>query len=118
MCLRQLSERGIALSMDDFGTGYSSLSRLHHFPMRNIKIDRSFVSEAGTKEGLAFLDAIVSMARSLGLSLVAEGIETEDQARALRQLGCEEGQGFFYWRPMTADAVVELFDVVSRSLVR
>jgi diguanylate cyclase (GGDEF)-like protein/PAS domain S-box-containing protein len=115
--LRQLNERGIALSMDDFGTGYSSLSRLQHFPMKNLKIDRSFVIEAGTKEGLAFLHAIVSMAHSLGLSLVAEGIETEEQARALYELGCEEGQGFFYWRPVTAEAVNELFDAATRSLV-
>ncbi len=116
-CLRQLDERGIALSMDDFGTGYSSLSRLQHFPIRNLKIDRSFVSAADTKEGLALLDAIVSMARSLGLSLVAEGIETEEQARALGRLGCDEGQGFLYWRPMTADAVDELFQAATMPLV-
>jgi EAL domain-containing protein (putative c-di-GMP-specific phosphodiesterase class I) len=85
--------------------------------MKNLKIDRSFVIEAGTKEGLAFLHAIVSMAHSLGLSLVAEGIETEEQARALYELGCEEGQGFFYWRPVTAEAVNELFDAATRSLV-
>jgi EAL domain-containing protein (putative c-di-GMP-specific phosphodiesterase class I) len=115
--LFQLNERGIALSMDDFGTGYSSLSRLQHFPIRNLKIDRSFVSEADTKEGLALLDAIVSMARSLGLSLVAEGIETEQQATALAQLGCAEGQGFLFWRPMTARAVDELFEAATRPLV-
>jgi diguanylate cyclase (GGDEF)-like protein/PAS domain S-box-containing protein len=114
-CVFQLNDRGIALSMDDFGTGYSSLSRLQRFPMRNLKIDRSFVLEAGTKSGLALLDAIVSMARSLGLSIVAEGIETEEQAKALEALGCEEGQGYLYWRPMTAAAVDELFEAASKS---
>jgi diguanylate cyclase (GGDEF)-like protein/PAS domain S-box-containing protein len=109
-CLRQLNECGISLSMDDFGTGYSSLSRLQHYPMRNLKIDRSFVMEAGTQSGLALLDAIVSMARGLSLSLVAEGIETEEQAEALIGLGCEEGQGYLYWRPMTAEAVDQLFE--------
>ena len=117
-CLLQLNDRGIALSMDDFGTGYSSLSRLRRFPMRSLKIDRSFVIEANTKEGLAFLDAIVSMGRSLGLSLIAEGIETEEQARALGKLGCDEGQGFLYWRPMPADAVDELLDKAAESACR
>jgi diguanylate cyclase (GGDEF)-like protein/PAS domain S-box-containing protein len=116
-CLRSLNDRGIALSMDDFGTGYSSLSRLQNYPMRNLKIDRSFVTEAATKSGLALLDAIVSMARGLGLSLVAEGIETEEQARALTHLGCEEGQGYLFWRPMTAEAIDELFEAATKALV-
>ena len=116
-CLRQLDERGIALSLDDFGTGYSSLSYLQRFPMRILKIDRCFVNAMGTNEGVSLLDAIVSMARSLGLSLVAEGIEDEDQAKELRRLGCEEGQGFLYWRPMTAGAVDELLEDANRSLV-
>ena len=83
--LRQLDERGITLSLDDFGTGYSSLSYLQRFPMRILKIDRSFVNAMNTKEGLALLAAIVAMARSLGLSLVAEGIEEEGQAAELRR---------------------------------
>jgi len=107
-CLHTLDERGITLSLDDFGTGYSSLSYLRRFPMRILKIDQSFVQATDTHEGLTLLAAIVAMARSLGLSLVAEGIENEDQARELRGLGCDEGQGFLYWRPMAAGGIDEL----------
>jgi EAL domain-containing protein (putative c-di-GMP-specific phosphodiesterase class I) len=114
LCVQQLDERGITLSLDDFGTGYSSLSYLRRFPLRSLKIDRSFVKAMDTSEGLTLLDAIVSMARSLGLSVVAEGIEDEGQARELRLLGCDEGQGFLFWRPMTADAVDELLDGAPR----
>jgi EAL domain-containing protein (putative c-di-GMP-specific phosphodiesterase class I) len=116
-CLRQLDERGITLSLDDFGTGYSSLSYLQRFPMRILKIDQSFVNAMDTKEGLALLAAIVAMARSLGLSLVAEGIEDEEQARELHLLGCDEGQGFLFWRPMPAAAVDELLAEAKMSLV-
>ena len=107
-CLRRLDERGITLSLDDFGTGYSSLSYLQRFPMRILKIDQSFVGAMDTNEGLTLLIAIIAMARSLGLSLVAEGIEDESQASELRRLGCDEGQGFLFSRPMTAAAVDEL----------
>jgi EAL domain-containing protein (putative c-di-GMP-specific phosphodiesterase class I) len=116
-CLCQLDKSGIALSLDDFGTGYSSLSYLRRFPMRILKIDQSFVNAMDTPEGLTLLAAIVAMARSLGLSLVAEGIEDEDQANELRRLGCEEGQGFLYWRPMTATAVDDLLAEANVSLV-
>jgi diguanylate cyclase (GGDEF)-like protein/PAS domain S-box-containing protein len=115
--LRQLDERGITLSLDDFGTGYSSLSYLQRFPMRILKIDQSFVNAMDTDEGLTLLTAIVAMARSLGLSLIAEGIEDEEQARELRRLGCDEGQGFLYWRPMTAGAVDQLLAETNMSLV-
>ena len=104
-CLRHLDERGITLSLDDFGTGYSSLSYLQRFPMRILKIDQSFVAAMHTYEGLTLLVAIIAMARSLGLTLVAEGIEEEAQASELRRLGCDEGQGFLFWRPMPANAV-------------
>jgi diguanylate cyclase (GGDEF)-like protein/PAS domain S-box-containing protein len=110
LCVQQLDARGIGLSLDDFGTGYSSLSYLRRFPLRSLKIDRSFVKAMDTNEGLTLLDAIVAMARSLGLSVVAEGIEDEEQAAALRVLGCDEGQGFLFWRPMTADAVDDLLE--------
>jgi diguanylate cyclase (GGDEF)-like protein/PAS domain S-box-containing protein len=114
--VRQLDERGIALSLDDFGTGYSSLSYLRRFPLQSLKIDRSFVKAMDTSEGLTLLDAIVSMAGSLGLSVVAEGIENEDQARELRLIGCDEGQGFLFWRPMSADAVDELLAGATKRL--
>jgi EAL domain-containing protein (putative c-di-GMP-specific phosphodiesterase class I) len=116
-CVQQLDDRGIKLSLDDFGTGYSSLSYLRRFPLRSLKIDRSFVKAMDTTEGLTLLDAIVSMSRSLGLSVVAEGIEDEEQATELRRLGCVEGQGFLFWRPMTAVAVDELLDASPRHYV-
>jgi Amt family ammonium transporter len=105
---QDLKNLGVMIALDDFGTGYSSLSYLRRFPMRILKIDRSFVNAMDTQEGMTLLRAIVAMARSLGLSLVAEGIEHEDQARELRQLGCDEGQGFLYWRPMAAGGIDEL----------
>jgi diguanylate cyclase (GGDEF)-like protein/PAS domain S-box-containing protein len=115
-CVQQLVQHGITLSLDDFGTGYSSLSYLRRFPLRNLKIDRSFVAAMGTSDGLTILKAIVSMARSLGLSVVAEGIEDEDQARDLRRLGCDEGQGFLFSRPLTADAIDMLLACTPREL--
>ena len=99
-CLSGLHERGIPIALDDFGTGYSSLSYLHRFPVGALKVDRSFVSAMDTTEGLNLVKAILAMAGSLGLSVVAEGIEKVDEAAALVELGCLEGQGFLYWRPM------------------
>lgn len=115
-CLQQLVERGITLSLDDFGTGYSSLSYLRKFPIRVLKVDRSFVMAMNANDGLTLLDAIVSMAKSLGLSLVAEGIEEEDQVRQLRMRGCDEGQGFLFWRPMPAASVDELLAGAPKAL--
>jgi EAL domain-containing protein (putative c-di-GMP-specific phosphodiesterase class I) len=115
-CVQQLVQHGITLSLDDFGTGYSSLSYLRRFPLRNLKIDRSFVKAMSTRDGLTMLKAIVSMARSLGLSVVAEGIEDEDQALELRRLGCDEGQGYLFWRPLTADAIDSLLGCSQKEL--
>ena len=117
LCMRQLDERGITLSLDDFGTGYSSLSYLRRFPIRNLKIDRSFVKTIDTSEGRTLVDAIIAMARSLRLSVVAEGIEDEAQVRELRLLGCDNGQGFLFGRPMTAGAVHELLDSATKPFV-
>jgi diguanylate cyclase (GGDEF)-like protein/PAS domain S-box-containing protein len=116
-CLTELDRRGVTLSLDDFGTGYSSLSYLRRFPIRVLKIDRTFVNAMDTSDGLTLLDAIVSMARSLGLSLVAEGIEDEAQVTALLARGCDGGQGFWFWRPMTAAAVDELVERAGRLAV-
>jgi diguanylate cyclase (GGDEF)-like protein/PAS domain S-box-containing protein len=107
--LRDLHSRGITLALDDFGTGYSSLSYLHQFPIQVLKIDQSFVrgmdEHADRKK---ILDAIVSLAGSLGLALVAEGIEHEAQAHYLRGIGCEYGQGYHLGRPVPAQAMAEL----------
>jgi diguanylate cyclase (GGDEF)-like protein len=99
--LQALRDRGARLSLDDFGTGYSSLSYLKRFPLDTLKIDRAFVSGLGTgQEDAALVATIVSMAGTLGLDVVAEGVETEEQLRRLRELGCDRAQGFLLARPL------------------
>lgn len=101
--LGELSRMGISLAMDDFGTGYSSLSHLQRLPIDTLKIDRSFVSELETNSNDAAICATtISMAGTLGLVTVAEGVETERQAELLRELKCERFQGYLYARPMPA----------------
>jgi diguanylate cyclase (GGDEF)-like protein len=100
--LGRLQEAGIGAALDDFGTGYSSLSYLHSFPLRILKIDRSFVIELGSKgkgNSTSIVTAILALAGALGMEVVAEGIETEEQRSALVALGCEFGQGYFLGRP-------------------
>jgi|GEM_PF-5976269 len=104
--LEQLRERKISLSIDDFGIGYSSLSYLRHFPIQRVKIDRSFVRAVeGSHKDLAIIKAIIAMAASLELKVTAEGVETEGQLNLLRDHGCTEIQGYFFGRPMSADAL-------------
>ena len=99
--LEALRLRGLGIAIDDFGTGYSSLSYLHQFPAETLKIDRAFVSRMdGLPENEAVTSAIVALGRNLGLSLVAEGIETEMQAKRLQALGCQAGQGYWFAKPM------------------
>ncbi|MEN3366081.1 MAG: hypothetical protein V7606_3355, partial [Burkholderiales bacterium] len=100
-----LQDLGIRFSIDDFGTGYSSLGYLKHFPPHVLKIDRSFVRDLpDNRHNVAIVTAIVAMAKSLGITTVAEGVETAAQAAFLTHLGCNNGQGFMFGRPMpTAD---------------
>jgi diguanylate cyclase (GGDEF)-like protein/PAS domain S-box-containing protein len=105
----RLKSLGVQLYLDDFGKGYSSLNYLHRFPMDILKIDRSFVSRVEEAEGnLAIVRAIVTLAHQLGMEVVAEGIQTEEQQARLYNLGCEYGQGFFLSEPVTADRAEEL----------
>ncbi|MDE2157903.1 MAG: EAL domain-containing protein [Burkholderiales bacterium] len=106
VALADLKALGIALALDDFGTGYSSLSSLHRLPVDLVKIDRSFVSHVDSSPyHRVLVEATVQVARSLNLGTVAEGIETQAQARLLRQLGCEKGQGYLYSTPLAAPAL-------------
>jgi EAL domain-containing protein (putative c-di-GMP-specific phosphodiesterase class I) len=103
--LEQLRALGVELSIDDFGTGYSSLSYLQHFPVSTLKIDRSFVSRITESEGTAeIVRTIMSLARSLGMDVVAEGVETAGQRAQLTDLDCEFGQGYYFSKPMGEDA--------------
>lgn len=107
--LSQLKELGIELCIDDFGTGYSSLSYLHKFPIDTLKIDRSFVSRISeTGENLEIVRAIVMLARSLRMEVVAEGVETAVQLAQLRAIGCEYGQGYFFSKPLDSEAATAL----------
>jgi EAL domain-containing protein (putative c-di-GMP-specific phosphodiesterase class I) len=103
--LRALGKAGLRVAIDDFGTGYSSLAYLTRFPLASLKIDRSFVSHALTdKADATIVRSIVDMAHTLGFTVVAEGVESGPQAAFLRDLGCEQAQGFLFARPMPAAA--------------
>jgi diguanylate cyclase (GGDEF)-like protein len=106
--LRALKDLGVRLAMDDFGTGYSSLAHLRRFPLDVIKVDRSFVAGLGDGQGSSIAGAIVSLAHALGLRTVAEGIEDDEQRRAVLALGCDVGQGFHFARPMPVDDLTRL----------
>jgi diguanylate cyclase (GGDEF)-like protein len=102
--LRQLRSLGVRIVLDDFGTGYSSLAYLRHLPLDTIKIDRSFVTDLDVQDpNVGIVRAVVSLAHGLGVSVVAEGIETDEQARRLRDLGCDMGQGYTWAHP--ADSI-------------
>jgi len=104
--MQHLRGLGIGLHMDDFGTGYSSLNHLHRFPFDTLKIDRSFVMRmTQQRESHEIVNTIVNLARSLKMNVVAEGIETADQLAWLRSLGCHFGQGYYFAKPLAADAI-------------
>ncbi len=103
--LHALKDLGLNLSIDDFGTGYSSLSYLKRFPIDSLKIDRSFIRDLTTNpDDAAITRAIIALAHSLKLRVVAEGVEEERQIELLRQEGCDEMQGFFFSPPVPAEA--------------
>ncbi|MEB3881910.1 EAL domain-containing protein [Lyngbya sp. CCY1209] len=102
--LQQFRDRKIQLGIDDFGTGYSSLSYLHNFPIDTLKIDRSFITRL-TEQGkhTAIIQAIVSLAQNLGMTVIAEGVEIAEQVTKLKELGCEYGQGYFFSKPLAPE---------------
>lgn len=109
--LQQLRERGVELHVDDFGTGYSTLSYLHQIPAQTLKVDASFVTRmAHDERHLKIVDGIVRLAHDLGFAVTAEGVETQPQWTALRRLGCDHGQGFYFSRPVDPDSLETLID--------
>jgi EAL domain-containing protein (putative c-di-GMP-specific phosphodiesterase class I) len=107
--LSQLKALGVRLSIDDFGTGYSSLGRLRQIPVDTLKIDRSFVSSMSSDpENREIVHSIIMLAHNLGLKVVAEGTETEEQVTQLTQLNCEMAQGYFFSRPADHQAMSQL----------
>nr|WP_275575087.1 EAL domain-containing protein [Methylocucumis oryzae] len=110
--MNQLRSCGVRFSVDDFGTGYSNLSYLKSFPLDKIKIDQSFVRDIpGDSHDEGLIKSIISLAASLELNCIAEGVETSDQVNFLISLGCEEAQGYFFARPLPS---VELTELLTR----
>jgi len=107
--LSALHRMGVELSLDDFGTGYSSLAYLKRFPVGKLKIDRSFVNDLETDpDDWAIASTIVSMGRSLRMTVLAEGVETTEQLALLRKMGCDMAQGYLFSRPVSAAAMADL----------
>jgi EAL domain-containing protein (putative c-di-GMP-specific phosphodiesterase class I) len=104
--LATLREAGIGVAIDDFGTGYSSLRLLARLPVNTLKIDRSFVQNiADTPNVLTLVSTVISLARAFGMRTVAEGVETREQLRILRQIDCDEAQGYLFARPAPASEI-------------
>ena len=108
--LRALKALRVDLAVDDFGTGYSSLSYLKRFPIDTLKIDHSFVSDLDTPDGAAIVDAIMALAKTLNLRVIAEGIENESQLAYLVNKGCDLLQGFYFARPIYPEDVPNMLD--------
>jgi EAL domain-containing protein (putative c-di-GMP-specific phosphodiesterase class I) len=105
--MTQLVELGISVSLDDFGTGYSSLSYLKRFPIDTLKIDKSFINEVTIDAGSeVIVNTIIAMAHSLGLKVIAEGVETEAQLALLHERGCDQVQGYLFARPLPFDEAI------------
>ena len=109
--LKLLRTAGVRIAIDDFGTGYSSLSRLSELPIDTLKIDRTFITRLPhDRTGRTLVATIISLGRSFDLTVVAEGVETEEQLKALREMGCDQAQGFLLSRPVPRDAMTELLE--------
>lgn len=107
--LEMCRKAGMGISIDDFGTGYSSLSYLHHFPIDTLKIDRAFVTDMHKKDSsMALVKSIIGLGKNLGMKIIAEGAEQIEEAQALRDLGCDQCQGYYFAKPMSEKDVTAL----------
>jgi EAL domain-containing protein (putative c-di-GMP-specific phosphodiesterase class I) len=113
--LQRLRRKGVRVAIDDFGTGYSSLSYLRRFPIDTLKIDQSFVRQIGTPNGLSMVKTIIDMGRNLGMRVVAEGVETKQEAALLESAGCERAQGYYFSRPLTPPNLASLLETSARA---
>jgi len=106
--LKGLKNLGVSIALDDFGTGYSGLGYLNSFPIDKIKIDQSFIRDIGIKsKSLELIRSAINIGQSLGIRTLAEGIETEEQLKILRTLGCQQGQGFLFSRAIPAGEIAD-----------
>ena len=101
--LNKIENLGMTISLDDFGTGYSSLSYLKNFPIDHLKIDKSFIDDFDKPKGAIFIDTIVQMGKNLGMKVIAEGVETKEQVAYLKSINCDQYQGYYACRPISAD---------------
>ncbi len=107
--LRRLKSLGVRIALDDFGTGYSSLSYLRRFPVDTLKVDRSFVGRLGQEaEDTAIVQTVITLAKTLGLEVVAEGVERVDQLAQLREMECDLAQGYYFARPIASESMPAL----------
>jgi EAL domain-containing protein (putative c-di-GMP-specific phosphodiesterase class I) len=111
--LREIKALGVTLALDDFGTGYSSLSCLAELPIDTVKVDRAFVSVAQDSDyHRVLIEATILVAETLGMTTVAEGIETTEQAAMMKKLGCTKGQGYLYSKPLSRDGLVSWIEAL------
>jgi EAL domain-containing protein (putative c-di-GMP-specific phosphodiesterase class I) len=108
--LHELRKLGVSISMDDFGTGYSSLSYLQKFPFDKIKIDQSFIQRLSEQDSVSIVRAVISLGKSLGMSVLAEGVETAEQLKVLQAEGCWDIQGYLVSPPKPAFDTIGLID--------
>ena len=107
--MKALQSHGFRISVDEFGTGYSALGYLRELPVDTLKIDRCFIAELDTSDDdSAIVQAIISMAKALGLRIVAEGVENAKQLEILKSLGCDQAQGYFFSRPVPGDEALSM----------
>jgi len=111
LLLQSLRQKGIRIALDDFGTGYSSLSYLRRFPIDTLKIDQSFVRQIDIPDGTSIVKAIIHLGIELGMQIVAEGVETKQEALMLESMRCDIAQGYYFSRPLTPASLATLLIV-------